>query len=234
MLSIKQLEKSYDNNFSLSIPGLTINNGEFVSLLGNNGVGKTTLLRLILNLIKAKNGNILIEDINVFTSEKWKKVVHAYLDDGFLIDFLNPEEYFEFLAKIRNISKDNLYTNLTLFSSFLPKDVIHSKKQLGNLSSGNRQKIGIISTFIGSPKYIILDEPFAHLDPGSQSLLVKLLQNFEADPNITCLISSHNLSHLKKLNGRIILMNDGEIIKDISNNENSRQEIERFFNTETI
>ncbi|MCK5683733.1 ABC transporter ATP-binding protein [bacterium] len=229
MLSIKLLEKSYGNNFSLSIPDLCINNGDFISLLGNNGVGKTTLLRLILNLIKAKSGEILLEKINITHSETWKKHVHAYLDEGFLIDFLTPEEYFEFISSIRNVNTESMYKDLESFQSFLPERVLQSKKQLRTLSSGNRQKIGILSTFIGAPKYIILDEPFAHLDPGSQNELIKILQKIESDPEITCLLSSHNLFHLQQFQGRILLMDNGQIIKDYENTENSRKKIEHFF-----
>ncbi|MCK5521235.1 MAG: ABC transporter ATP-binding protein [Candidatus Marinimicrobia bacterium] len=206
-----------------------MNNGEFISLLGNNGVGKTTFLRLILNLIKAKNGEILVENINIAHSETWKKYIHAYLDDDFLIDFLTPEEYFEFISSIRNVKTESMYKDLESFQSFLPGSVLRSKKQLGTLSSGNRQKIGILSTFIGAPKYIILDEPFAHLDPGSQNELIKLLQKIELNPETTCLLSSHNLFHLQQFQGRMLLMDNGQIIKNYENTENSRKEIEHFF-----
>ena len=98
MITITNLAKAYNKKVVLNINDLNISQGEFFGLVGNNGAGKTTLLRLMLDLIKAEKGVVLSDDHIVSKSENWKDYTASYLDEGFLIDFLTPEEYFYFIG----------------------------------------------------------------------------------------------------------------------------------------
>src|SRR3712207_6893236 len=99
-----------------------------LGLVGNNGAGKTTLFRLILDLLKADNGKVSIDGIDVSTNEDWKKFTGAYIDDGFLIDYLTPEEYFYFIGKMYGMDKEQVDERLQTFQRFMNGEVTGQKK----------------------------------------------------------------------------------------------------------
>lgn len=234
-IQVNDLKKTFGEKTAVNISEFTIHDGDILGLVGNNGAGKTTLFRLILDLIKADQGQVTINDCNPVISEEWKNFTGAYLDEGFLIDFLTPEEYFEFIAKVNNLSKEVLEERLKVFEHFMGGEIMGQKKLIRNLSAGNKQKVGIISALINKPQIVILDEPFNFLDPSSQNILKHLIEDLHKETNSTILISSHNLSHTIDISTRIALMENGVIIKDLSNDEsgNTKIELENYFDTES-
>lgn len=217
MLNIKNLSKHYAD-FQLFIDDLTIHTGETIALVGNNGAGKTTLLRCILNLINIEKGDIEIFGHNVRTTEKWKKYTNSYLDDRFLIDFLTPKEFFSFTLEAfgEHEIKDK-------WKDFLP--LKYSQKYIRDLSTGNKQKVGILSATITNPRLLILDEPFANLDPGSRAMLSDLLKKEDQIQ----IISSHDLTEVVEIADRVILMENGLIIKDELCNESTIDQLKKYF-----
>ena len=213
MIKIDNLKKQFGETCACDIPSFTINDGDILGLVGNNGAGKTTLFRLLLDLLKADEGSVSyvfsLPDgepsgtvategtvaINHTESEAWKQHVGAYIDEGFLIDFLTPEEYFAFLGKVSGISQQEVDERLQQFERFANGEVFGQKKLIRNLSAGNKMKVGIISALFRRPKTVILDEPFNFLDPTSQMVLKHLLQDYANETGSTILISSHNLQH---------------------------------------
>ena len=246
MISIDNLTKRYGETTACDIPKLTIPDGEIVGLVGNNGAGKTTLFRLMLDLAKADTGQItttpphndgtnapLPMPINVARSESWKAFTGAYLNESFLIDYLTPEEYFNFLAKISGTSSSEMTKKLTQFDTFADGEVLGQGKLIRDLSAGNRQKMGIRAALAGGPSVVILDEPFNFLDPQSQNRLKKLLKQYNRETGATILISSHNLAHTIDISTRIILLESGKIIRDIPNNdEAAARELDKYFDAE--
>ncbi len=226
MIKIQNILKTY-SRFKLTVEELTINKGESFGLVGNNGAGKSTLFNLILDLIKASSGNILSKEEDVSKSEEWKNYTASYLNEGFLIDFLSPKEYFEFIGKLHNKNSEDIKEIVEKYKDFLPEDFLQIKKYIIDLSSG--KKVGIIATLIGNPEILILDEPFAHLDPRSQIQLRNILNELNAEKKVTLLISSHDLNHITEVCKRISILEDGEIIKDIETNENTLKELEQYF-----
>ena len=196
MIKIDNLKKQFGETCACDIPSFTINDGDILGLVGNNGAGKTTLFRLLLDLLKADEGSVSyvfsLPDgepsgtvategtvaINPTESEAWKQHVGAYIDEGFLIDFLTPEEYFAFLGKVSGISQQEVDERLQQFERFANGEVFGQKKLIRNLSAGNKMKVGIISALFRRPKTVILDEPFNFLDPTSQMVLKHLLQDY--------------------------------------------------------
>jgi ABC-2 type transport system ATP-binding protein len=234
-IQVNDLKKTFCEKTAVNISDFTIHDGDILGLVGNNGAGKTTFFRLILDLIKADCGQVLVNDCNPVLSEDWKNYTGAYLDEGFLIDFLTPEEYFEFIAKVNNIPKAELEERLKVFEHFMGGEILGQKKLIRNLSAGNKQKVGIISALINKPQIVILDEPFNFLDPSSQNILKHLLEDLNKETHSTILVSSHNLSHTVEISTRIALMENGVIIKDLSNDEDGRAEeqLENYFETES-
>lgn len=231
MIQITNLQKKFGEKLAVNIDNYTIGKGEMLGLVGNNGAGKTTLFRLILDLLQADQGEVTINDINVARSEDWKSITGAYIDDGFLIDYLTPEEYFYFIGKMYGLKKEEVDERLKPFERFMNNEVLGQKKFIRNYSMGNKQKIGIISAMLHYPQLLILDEPFNFLDPSSQAVIKHLLKKYSDEHQATVIISSHNLNHTVDICPRIALLEHGVIIRDIHNENNSAEkELEDYFN----
>ena len=231
MITIDKLKKNFGEKVAVDIEHYEINQGDMLGLVGNNGAGKTTLFRLMLDLLKADDGKVIINDIDVSQSEDWKSITGAFIDDGFLIDYLTPEEYFYFIGKMYGLKKEEVDERLVPFERFMSGEVIGHKKLIRNYSAGNKQKIGIISAMLHYPQLLILDEPFNFLDPSSQSIIKHLLKKYNEEHQATVIISSHNLNHTVDVCPRIALLEHGVIIRDIINEANSAEkELEDYFN----
>ena len=233
MIIIDKLKKNFGEKIAVDIEHYEINQGDMLGLVGNNGAGKTTLFRIMLDLLKADDGKVIINDIDVSQSEDWKSITGAFIDDGFLIDYLTPEEYFYFIGKMYGLKKEEVDERLIPFERFTSGEVIGHKKLIRNYSAGNKQKIGIISAMLHYPQLLILDEPFNFLDPSSQSIIKHLLKKYNEEHQATVIISSHNLNHTVDVCPRIALLEHGVIIRDIINEDNSAEkELEDYFNVE--
>lgn len=229
MIEVQKLTKAYNQNVVLDIPSLTIPRGESFGLVGNNGAGKTTFFRLILDLIRPTSGAVFIHEENVMGSIAWKRFTGSYLDEGFLIDFLKPEEYFEFLADLNGLSKGDISEFYQDFDEFFNEEVLGKKKYIRELSSGNQKKVGIAAALMTKPELIILDEPFNSLDPSTQIRLKNLLNKVQEDRNVTALISSHDLMHVTEVCERIVVLEKGNIVHDIKTTASTLKDLEQYF-----
>lgn len=218
-IQISNLKKIYNGVTVLDIPSLNIQEGELVGLVGNNGAGKTTMMRLMLDLIKADDGFVEIDGKKVNESEEWKTFTGSYIDGRFLIDFLTPEEYFAFIAEVYHIDDATLKARLAEYDVLMHDEILGTHKYLRDFSQGNRQKIGIIGAMIINPKLLILDEPFNYLDPSSQMNIAKMIEQMRNSLGTTVLLSSHNLSFVSDISSRILLLEKGVLLKDIDNND---------------
>lgn len=222
-IKIKELTKSYDNRIVLNLSSLTLDSG-INFIIGNNGAGKSTLFKMILNLIEPDNGYVLIEDKNII-EEYWKSYTGAYLDESYLISFLNCKEYFGFLFSIYNMD-DYEKKEFEFEFEFFLKDILSSNKRISDLSKGNKAKIGIASCFLGNNKIIILDEPFANLDHTSQLELEKILLNRRKS---IILLTSHHYVNIMKNADRVLFIENGYITKDLSEKNDMIENIKLFF-----
>ena len=229
MIEVKNLAKAYSGTVVLNIPELKIKKGESFGLVGNNGAGKTTFFRLILDLIKANEGEVLSQGIDVKKTYDWKTYTGSYLDEGFLIDFLTPEEYFDFIASVNNLSKGDVKKFMEKFEDFFNGEIIGKKKYIRELSRGNKQKVGIVASLMTDPEILVLDEPFASLDPSTTIRLKNLLKQLKQEKNVTMLISSHDLNHVTEVCERIVVLDKGNIIHDIKTSLDTLKELENYF-----
>ncbi len=229
MIKVSDLQKTYNGVTVLDIPALKIAQGESFGLVGNNGAGKTTFFRLILDLIEPTRGEVMIQNQKVMRNDAWKSTTGSFLDEGFLIDFLNPEEYFKFVGKLHHKSEGDIADFLESMQDFFNGEVLETKKLIRDFSKGNQKKIGIAASLLGDPKILILDEPFTALDPSSQIRLKRFLTDLQTQQNMTMLISSHDLNHITDICSRTVVLEKGQIVKDLQTNSYTLKELENYF-----
>ena len=213
MISVESLSKKYGGLNVLDLQELTIPKGEIFGLIGNNGAGKTTFFSLLLDLIESTSGTVLINEINVQKSEVWKPFTSAFIDESYLIGYLTVEEYYHFIGALRGMTKEEVDAFVVPFEPFFNSEVLNQKKYLRDFSKGNQKKAGIIGALIGHPELVILDEPFANLDPTTQIRLKNILKEEAKKHGTTFLISSHDLTHVTEVCERIVLLEKGSDFK---------------------
>ena len=229
MIKVINLVKSYKGIPAVAIDQLELHPGEVVGLVGNNGAGKTTFFRLLLDLIRADNGEVLSKDKPVTSTEEWKSYTAAYIDEGFLIDYLTPEEYFYFVGRLNQLSKADVDDFLQHYTEFFDDAILNKGKYIRDFSKGNQFKIGIVAALLTNPEFLILDEPFANLDPTTQLRLVDMIKKMAAEKQLCILVSSHDINHVSEVCTRILLMEKGTIIKDIEGGETAYAEMVEYF-----
>ena len=229
MIKIENLIKKYSKQTVLEINSLEIPSGQTFGLIGNNGAGKTTLFSCLLDLIKPTKGKVINNGVEVSSSEEWKTFTTAFLDETFLIGYLMPEEYFYFIGELRGLSKIQVDKFVLKFEDFFHGEILGGKKYLRDLSKGNQKKVGVIAALIGEPKVIILDEPFANLDPSTQIRLKGIIKDLSKYNDTTILVSSHDIQDVTEVCDRIALLEKGKLIKDIKTNKETLKELETYF-----
>jgi len=229
MIEVKNLIKKYGGVAVLDIPDLTIQKGESFGLVGNNGAGKTTLFSLILDLRRATTGSVFIKNQNVSKTENWKDFTGSYIDENFLIDFLTPEEYFQFIANLHGLSKGDLQDFYQKYEELFAGEIIGKKKYIRELSKGNQKKVGIAGSLLSKPVVLVLDEPFSNLDPSSQIRLKAILKTMKSEDSVTMLISSHDLNHVTEVCERIVILDKGNIVHDLQTSNKTLEELESYF-----
>ena len=229
MIKVNNLIKSYKGIPAVAIDQLELHPGEVIGLVGNNGAGKTTFFRLLLDLIRADKGEVLSKDKPVTSTEEWKSYTAAYIDEGFLIDYLTPEEYFYFVGKLNQLSKKDVDDFLQHYTEFFDDSILNKSKYIRDFSKGNQFKIGIVAALLTNPEFLILDEPFANLDPTTQLRLVDMIKQMASEKQLCILVSSHDINHISDVCTRILLMEKGRIIKDIEGGETAYAEMVEYF-----
>jgi len=229
MITINTVSKKYGKAEVLNLESLEIPTGQSFGLVGNNGAGKTTLFNILLDLIRPTTGSVINNDISVHKSESWKTFTGSFIDESFLISYLTPEEYFQFIGDLRGINKADIKEFLGQFDEFFNDEVLEKKKYLRDLSKGNQKKVGIVAAMMGNPKVVVLDEPFANLDPTTQIRLKKILKTLTDNKAVTVLESSHDLSHVTEVCERIVVLDKGHWVKDIETSQETLKELESYF-----
>ena len=229
MITVTNLSKQYSGTTVLNLEHLEIPRGQSFGLVGNNGAGKTTFFSLLLDLIEPTTGNIFNNEVTVGESEAWKPFTSSFIDESFLIGYLTPEEYFHFIGELRNQNKADVSAFVSRFEEFFNGEILGRKKYLRDLSKGNQKKVGIVAALIGNPEVVILDEPFANLDPTTQIRLKKTIKDLTESTDITILISSHDLIHVTEVCERIVVLNKGKVVNDLRTSEATLRELESYF-----
>jgi len=229
MITVNNLSKSYNGVQVLLLENLDIPKGQSFGLVGNNGAGKTTFFSLLLDLIQPTSGYIKNKNVLVHESEDWKPFTSSFIDESFLIGYLTAEEYFYFIGELRGQNKADVDALVGGFEDFFHGEILGQKKYLRDLSKGNQKKAGIVAALIGNPEVIILDEPFANLDPTTQIRLKQIIKDLAEKQGVTVLVSSHDLMHVTDVCERIVVLEKGEMVKDLATSEATLKELEAHF-----
>jgi len=231
-IEVTDILKRYGKKTALNVPEWNVQPGEIVGLVGSNGAGKTTFLRLILDLLQADYGVIQIDGHPVSDSTHWKPRTGSYLDESFLMGFLTIREYLHFIGSVYGFKNGTTDRALETYKTFLPGEAEQaSRKLVRELSTGNGKKVGIVAAMFTRPSLLILDEPFANLDPPSQIRLKQHILRLARENGTTMIISSHDLGHVTEVCSRITLLNDGHIVRDDKTSAETLSELQTYFSS---
>lgn len=210
MISIKEASKQYGKNLVFSNLSFEIQEGNFYTLLGKNGIGKSTIMKIISGFLKPNKGEIIIDDEKTYNNKAflYKKKIGCLLEDPVYIEKFTINEYLELICKLHGIDSVKYREKIDYYLDYF--DCIdHKHIYIENCSKGIKQKTSIISTLLHNPKYLILDEPFNGLDDKSKERLLTLLKIF-CKKGGTVLLATHDHKYVVDSTDYFIVMNKKE------------------------
>jgi ABC-2 type transport system ATP-binding protein len=211
-IEINELTKSFGKKQVLQNLNITINQGQCYCLLGKNGVGKSTLLNCILDLVKPDSGTISLFGQDYLQHPLLvKQNLGALSEDNPLIEEFTGLEYLNFVAKLYKLSPEETVERITSLTNYFFTDRESLNKNIAGYSTGMKKKVGIAAAILHKPNILILDEPFTGLDPIAAQLLVNLIRSYST-PNRVVLISSHDLNYVEKVATHIGVLDDGKLM----------------------
>ena len=217
MIQILNLTKDYDSLRAVDQINFNINEGEIIGFLGPNGAGKSTTLKMMTSFLPPTDGNVIVDDLNIYDNSKEIRKLIGYLPESNpLYMEMTVYEYLEFVSKAREIPESK-------FKSVLKKTIEKTglasviSKPINTLSKGYKQRVGLAQAIIHDPKIIILDEPTSGLDPNQIVEIRELIK--ELGKEKTLIISSHILQEVQAVCDRIVIINKGKIVADGSTEE---------------
>ena len=211
MLTIKEIEKSYEDYYVIKKMSFSIQKGKLYGILGPNGAGKSTLMNIIVGLLKMDSGSVKLNGINLHEDPiSFKKNIGFVEDFPNLYDYLTGWEYLNFLGDVRNIPR---WKQDEFISELYYKFNIDNKLNnfIKSYSKGMRQKIAIMGALLHQPKLLILDEPFSGLDPISIRVIKAYLKEYVGNDN-SLIFSAHILDVAQNICEEVIIVDDGKIL----------------------
>lgn len=219
MIKVKSVSKKYGDTIALDNVSFTLKPGVIYGFLGPNGAGKTTAMRIMTGYLFADSGSISYENKDLLENKLDISSKIGYLpENNPLYDNMRVDEFLLMINNVKNSDKDDL-KKLAVecgLTSVL-------KKEINELSKGYKQRVGLAKALIGSPEYLILDEPSTGLDPNQKSEILELIKNVGKEK--TVLFSSHVLSEVESIADELIIINKGEIVASGKASEISKKHI---------
>lgn len=216
VLKTHNLSKKYENKLAVNNVNMTIEKGQIYGFIGKNGAGKTTLMRIITGLIHRTGGEIeLLGAAGNSELDQVRTMVGSLVEMPAFYANMTARENLEVSRLVRNIAGKQCIEEVLKMVNL--KDV--EKKKFKNFSLGMKQRLGIANALLGNPKFLILDEPINGLDPVSIVEIRELLKKVNKEKDATILISSHILSELSELATCYGIINDGELLEELSSKE---------------
>ncbi|MCC4119248.1 ATP-binding cassette domain-containing protein [Lactococcus lactis] len=214
ILETKNLSKKYQGQYALNDVAITVFKGDVYGLIGKNGAGKSTLLKIITRLVVPTNGKVVL--FHSKSDKQWEnnlKRSGTVIEGPAAFESLSAQQNLEYYCRLRGItnSKDVIKETLELVGL---KST--GKKKYKNFSLGMKQKLGIAIAVLARPDLLILDEPLNGLDPIAITEFRKMVEKLNKQKNMTIIISSHILSELYQVATRYGILDNGELIKEIS------------------
>ena len=209
-VEVRHLTKQYENHLAIDDISFSIETGKIYGFLGPNGAGKSTTMNIIAGCLAATSGDVLIENHDIFEEQQEAKRHIGYLPElpPLYLD-MTPREYLAFVCEIKRVSKAERAAaiNENMRRTGL-LDV--ANRQIGQLSKGYRQRVGIAQALVGNPEVIVLDEPTVGLDPAQIVEIRELVRALGKDH--TVLLSSHILSEVSELCDEVLILSKGKLV----------------------
>lgn len=211
MIKVKNLTKKYsDEIIALNNISFELNKGEITGLIGTNGAGKSTTVKILSGLLDFNSGEVSIMDIDVLKNPlEVKKIIGYVPESPNLFNSLTVLEYLDFIGEIRDIDKTLLKKRINNFADFFAFEQ-YLNESIGILSKGNKQKVLITSALLHNPDIVYFDEPLNGLDANSIFAFQDLVAYLKSE-NKTILYCSHLLNTIEKISDRIIYLDKGII-----------------------
>ena len=210
-LSVKGLNVSYGKNHILKDVNLYINSGEFVSILGKSGCGKTTLIKSIAGLLETDNGDIGIFDKNVAGLPPEKRQTVIVFQDLRLFPHMNVEDNIAFAMKLKKMDKTVIKEKVEKLLDQVRLSG-YEKRKVSRLSGGQMQRVALARALGAEPKLLLLDEPFASLDEDLRKEMGELVRRLHRENGITTVMITHDKEEAMELSDRLALMEEGRIL----------------------
>jgi ABC-2 type transport system ATP-binding protein len=211
MIKVNGLTKYYGNKPAAKDITFEVNKGEVFGLLGTNGAGKSTTIKMLCGLLKPTRGSILIGNVDLNRMPLKAKSIMGYLPENPLIyDKLTGAETLELIGRLRKLSNDMIEQRVKYYAQTLDlgEQIYH---EVGTYSKGMRQKLAIAMTLIHDPEMVLLDEPASGLDPRYTKLLKDWIKNLSANGR-TVLLSTHIIEMAETLCDRIGIIDQGKLM----------------------
>jgi ABC-2 type transport system ATP-binding protein len=205
IIEIKDLKKHFGKTKAVDGVSFSVKKGETFGFLGPNGAGKTTTIRCMMDFVRSTGGEVRIFGKNVYGNSAELKREIGYLSGNVqLYKGWTGEEHIRYVESFRG--KSDIAEKLIKRLDFNPK------KKFGSLSSGNKQKLGLILALMSKPKLLIMDEPTVGLDPLLQNEIYEIIDELKKE-GTTTLISSHNLPEVERICDRVGIIREGKIVE---------------------
>ena len=205
MLSLQNVSKTFDNQIAVSNLSFNLKKGETLGLVGQNGAGKSTTFKMILNFITPDSGKILFNK-HKLSYKDLDFIGYMPEERGLYLD-MTVEQQVVYFAELHNYPKSKTLQNLNYWMDKLSVKG-NNKSKIKTLSKGNQQKIQLITSFIHQPRLLILDEPFSGLDPVNTENLITAIMELKKRGN-TIIFSSHNMQNVEQVSDKVLMLVNG-------------------------
>jgi len=212
MIVIDNVSQAFERKRILDQISISLDISKLYLLEGGNGSGKTTFLQILTDLMKPTNGEVSFKG-KLSSKEELFQNFGVFIGNNTLIPFVKAEEYFELVNSLRGNATD-LNTFYSDLKPFFNNEILGNSKPLAKFSAGNKSKVGIAAAFIGNPEFVVLDEPFAHLDANANAELQKLLELRYWNKNGGGIVSCHVSDVNPLLFDAKLTLSDGRITEE--------------------
>ncbi|GAU79672.1 ABC transporter ATP-binding protein [Fusibacter sp. 3D3] len=212
LLSLKNIEKTYEQKCVLNKVNLSIKEGEFFTFLGPSGCGKTTLLRIIAGFVQAEKGTVTFEGNNMTNTPAEKRNVGMVFQNYALFPFMNVFENVAYGLKNKKDSKQTILQQVTKYLKLVNLEG-YEARNVSELSGGEQQRVALARSLVMQPKLLLLDEPLSNLDARLRDKMRMELKEIQSQLGITTLFVTHDQTEALTMSDRIAVFDQGNCVQ---------------------
>lgn len=228
MIEVKNISKKFDAIQAVKEISMTIKEGNVFGMIGTNGAGKSTVLRMIAGVLKTDDGEILIDDIPVYENTEAKKKLFFIPDEPYFFANANARDMERYYSSIyKNFARENFY-------EYLRKFELDEKRKISTFSKGMKKQVALLLGVCSNTKYLLCDETFDGLDPVMRQGVKSIFANEMEVRGMTPIIASHNLRELEDICDHLGLLHRGGVLlsKDLEEMKCNIQKVQCVFRSE--